>query len=70
MPAAPSRSEENTIVALSGDQSGEKLLPAPNVRREFTERARSRIQMSSLPARASLKSNARRSPAEDRLGSP
>ena len=50
---APSRSDAKTIGSPSGDQSGAKLLPGANVKRELTPRARSRIQMSVLPVRGS-----------------
>src|SRR5262245_34954234 len=52
---APPRSELNTILPPSGDQVGRKLFPAPRVKRELTPRARSRVQTSALPLRASAR---------------
>src|SRR4029453_3813020 len=64
----PAASEAKTIMAPSGDQTGRTLLPAPSVNRELTPRARSRIQMSPLAVRASVRWNARRSPVGESAG--
>src|ERR1700693_2777893 len=66
----PLRSERNTTVPPSGDQTGTSLLAPPNVKRELTPRVRSRIQMSAFPPRGSFRPKARRSPARDSAGFP